>query len=67
MEKLFAIIENDKVVNIVIAENKTSADNLYRDYYSVEITDLERKPEIGTKYIFENFIFPVPEVSEEGA
>jgi hypothetical protein len=67
MQKLFAIIENDKVVNIVVAEDKDSADNLYRDYYSVEITDLERKPEIGTKYIGENFIFPMPEVSEEEA
>jgi len=60
--KKFAIIENGKVINTIVAETATIVEELFAGKQHVEFTDdQENKPVIGLKY--EDGIFEQP-VSE---
>jgi hypothetical protein len=60
--KKFAIIENGKVINTIVAETATIVEELFAGKQYVEFTDdQENKPVMGLKY--ENGIFEQP-VSE---
>ena len=53
----FAVIDNEKVLNIIIAESKTIAEEV-TGFTCVEYTDLDR-PHIGLGYVDGVFEQPV--------
>ena len=58
---IFAVIENDLVINTIIAD-QDFVDKVYPD--AVEITDLDPRPGIGWTYNKKKFIEPVKPVDE---
>lgn len=58
---LFAILENEVVSNIIVADEKfIESQNLK----AIDVTDLEHRPQIGDLYDGENFIRPVVDEAE---
>jgi hypothetical protein len=58
---IFAVIQNDKVINTIIAD-QNFVDTNYPD--SIDITDVDPRPGIGWAYDGKKFIKPVvvPEI-----
>jgi hypothetical protein len=56
----FAVIDNEKVLNVIVAESKTIAEEV-TGFTCVEYTDLNR-PHIGLSYV--NGVFEQPVITE---
>lgn len=56
----FAVIKNNKVINVIVADNKTIAENVTGDI-CIEILAEPGQPGIGWAYENEQFIAPPSE------
>lgn len=58
MNKVFAIVIDNIVKNIIVAESEEIASSSYQHCVAVDITDLNHKPSIGYSYLGSEFIMP---------
>lgn len=58
---IFAIIENDAVRNVIVADEKFVKS---QKLTAVDVTDLEHRPQIGDLYDGKNFIRPAVDEAE---
>lgn len=65
METVFAILENNIVINLIVAEDIETAEALYPGKLCVNADDYDPKPSIGM--ILVDGVFTKQEIPSEGA
>lgn len=65
METVFAILENNIVINMIVADNIVTAEALYPGKACVNADEYDPKPSIGM--IFVDGVFTQQEIPSEGA